>query len=296
MIQWMVTMPSSDHALRVGGRRVEYRLSGADTRPALLYFHGSPGARTEVEDYEPGLLEELGICAVSADRPGYGGTDPLDGLDLLARTSDAVAVAEHLGMTRFAVQGSSGGGPYALACAVLMPDRVQAVILTSAGGDIGAEGGLDGLPENIANGWRRTWRDPDAARARLEAAAAGLRADPLPRLREMTSTFPADERDWAEKNGALAQDMVEAMRQRAVGWWSDGQAFGQPWPFDVAEIRALVHVFHGDCDSLAPLPVLRRSLARAPRVTEESIYPGGNHFAPWVTRERQAAMLTLTPG
>ena len=290
-------MPLSDHVLRSGGRRVGYRLSGADTRPALLYFHGSPGARTEVGDYEPGLLEERGICAVAVDRPGYGETDPLDGLDLLTRTSDAIAVAGHLGMARFAVQGTSGGGPYALACAVLMPDRVQAVILTSAGGRISEEGGLDGLPEDIAEGWRRTWRDPAGARARLEAAAAGLRADPLGSLRAMTSTFPADEREWTERNGsALAQDMVEAVRQGAAGWWLDGQAFGQPWPFDVAEIRAPVHVFHGDSDSLAPLPVLRRSLARAARVKEERIYPGGNHFAPWVTRERQAAMLALISG
>jgi pimeloyl-ACP methyl ester carboxylesterase len=88
--------------------------------------------------------------------------------------------------------------------------------------------------------------------------------------------------------------MVEATRQGAVGWWLDGQAFGQPWPFDVAEIRAPIHVFHGDSDSLAPLPVLRRSLARA-RV-QERIYPGGNHFAPWATRERQAAMLAAIPG
>lgn len=276
---------------------MEYRLSGADIRPALLYFHGSPGARTEVGDYEPGLLEELGICAVSADRPGYGGTDPLEGLDLLARTSDAVAVAGQLGMRRFAVQGTSGGGPSALACAVLMPHQVQAVILTSAGGDIGEEGGLDGLPENIAEGWRRTWRDPETTRARLEAAAAGLRTDPLASLREMTSTFPADEREWAQKNGAaLAKDMVEAMRQKAIGWWSDGQSFGQPWPFDVAVIRTPVHIFHGDSDSLAPLPVLRRSLTRAAHVTEERIYPGGNHFSPWVTRKRQAAMLALIPG
>jgi pimeloyl-ACP methyl ester carboxylesterase len=112
---------------------------------------------------------------------------------MLARTSDAVAVAGHLGMARFAVQGTSGGGPYALACAALMPDRVQAVILTSAGGRIGEAGGLDGLPEDIAEGWRRDWRDPEAAR-------------------------------------------------------------------------------------------------------EERIYPGGNHFSPWVTRQRQAAMLALIPG
>ena len=95
-----------------------------------------------------------------------------------------MAVAAHLGMTRFAVQGTSGGGPYALACAALMPDQVQAVILTSAGGRIGGEGGFDGMPEGAAEGWRRTWRDPgtcpvpardgrgpDCARTRWRACA-----------------------------------------------------------------------------------------------------------------------------
>ena len=206
-------------------------------------------------------------------------------------------MAGHLGMTRFAVQGTSGGGPYALACAVLMPDQVQAVILTSAGGGISEEGGLDGMPPDIADRWRRAWRDPRGARARLEAAVAGLRADPLESLRTMTSTFPADEREWAERNsGALARDMAEAMRQGAAGWWLDGQAFGQPWPFNIAEIKAPIHIFHGDSDSLAPLPVLRRSLARAARLTEEHLYPGGNHFASWATRERQTAMLAVIPG
>jgi pimeloyl-ACP methyl ester carboxylesterase len=200
----------------------------------------------------------------------------------------------HLGMARFAVQGTSGGGPYALACAVLTPDQVQAVILTSAGGNIGEQGGLDGMPEGVAEGWRRTWRDPEGARTRLEAAVAGLRADPLKSMRKMTSTWPADEHEWVEKNGtALAADTVEATRQGAAGWWLDGQAFGRPWPFDVAEIRAPIHVFHGDSDSLAPLPVLRRSLAQT-RV-QEHIYPRGNHFAPWATRERQTAMLTAIP-
>jgi hypothetical protein len=72
---WRVAMPLSDDVLRVGGRRVGYRLSGADTRPTLLYLHGAPSSRAEVGDYEPGLLEERGICAVAVDRPGYGATD-----------------------------------------------------------------------------------------------------------------------------------------------------------------------------------------------------------------------------
>ena len=142
------------------------------------------------------------MCAVAVDRPGYGTTDPLGDVDLLARTKDAVAVAGYLGMAGFAVQGTSGGGPYALACAVLMPDQVQAVILTSAGGRIGEEGGLDGMPEDIAEGWRQEWRDPEGARGRLETAMAELRADPLGSLLSLASTWPADERGWLENNSA----------------------------------------------------------------------------------------------
>lgn len=36
--------------------------------------------------------------------------------------------------------------------------------------------------------------------------------------------------------------------------------------------------------------------AGAARVTEDRIYPGGSHYAPWATRERQAAMLAVIPG
>ncbi len=119
-------MPVSDDVLLVGGgRRVGYRLFGADARPNLLYLHGAPGSRAEVGLYELGLLEERGVCAVAVDRPGYGATDPLDDLDRLARTRDAVAVTEHLGMAHFVVQGTSAGGQYALACAVLCPARCR---------------------------------------------------------------------------------------------------------------------------------------------------------------------------
>lgn len=52
--QW-VAVPVSDDVLHVaGGRRAGYRLFGADTRPVLLYMHGTPSSRAGVGDYEPG--------------------------------------------------------------------------------------------------------------------------------------------------------------------------------------------------------------------------------------------------
>ena len=197
-------MPWSDAVLDAGGRRVGYRRSGADTRPTLLYLHGAPSSRAELGDYEPGLLEERGICAVAVDRPGYGATDPLDDLDLLARTRDAVAVAGHLGMTRFAVQGTSGGGPYALACAALVPDQVQAVILASAGGRISEEGGFDGMPEGTAEGWRRWparlgWFRP---RSCSGSGPSAVCCSPWPsRARPMPVLAPAQSRGRSPRPG-----------------------------------------------------------------------------------------------
>ena len=207
-------------------------------------MHGTPSSRAEVGDYEPGLLEERGVCAVAVNRPGYGATDPLGDLDLLARTKDAVAVAERLGMRRFAVQGTSGGGPYALACAVLMPDQVLAVILTSAGGCISEEGAGTACQRTSPRAGGRNGATRRGARDRLEAAMAELRADPLGGLRSLTSTWPADERGWIEERTAqaVAEDTVEAARQGGTAGGSTVRRRASRWPFDVADIRERPHL------------------------------------------------------
>ncbi len=88
-----------------------------------------------------------------------------------------------------------------------MPGQVQAVILAAAGGRISAADDLDGMAEEFAEGWRQEWRDPEGARAQFDVELAEMRADPLPWLRQLTSTWPADERDWLEKNSqAMAED------------------------------------------------------------------------------------------
>jgi pimeloyl-ACP methyl ester carboxylesterase len=50
------------------------------------------------------------------------------------------AVADALGINRFAVMGHSGGAPHALACGALLPDRVTAVVSAAGLAPCGAEG------------------------------------------------------------------------------------------------------------------------------------------------------------
>jgi pimeloyl-ACP methyl ester carboxylesterase len=53
---------------------------------------------------------------------------------------DVAALADALEVERFATWGVSGGGPHALACAALMPDRVAAAATLAAYAPIDAEG------------------------------------------------------------------------------------------------------------------------------------------------------------
>ena len=94
---------------------------------ALVWHHGSP--HTGVL-YEPllGAAAARGIRLVSYARPSYGGSTPQPRREVASAAADVAAVADALGLERFAVMGTSGGGPHALACAALLPERVTGVV------------------------------------------------------------------------------------------------------------------------------------------------------------------------
>ena len=68
-----------------------------------------------------------GADIIAIDRPGIGRSDvcTMSSIAQWAETVERVADQLHVG--EFAVAGWSGGGPYALACAAAMPNRVRAV-------------------------------------------------------------------------------------------------------------------------------------------------------------------------
>ncbi|MCG6500466.1 alpha/beta fold hydrolase, partial [Kitasatospora sp. A2-31] len=96
-------------------------------RPVFL-LHGTPGSRVGPHP-RTSVLYRLGIRLVSFDRPGYGDSARLPGRRVSAAAADVRTIADELGIDRFAVLGRSGGGPHALACAALLPERVTRVAL-----------------------------------------------------------------------------------------------------------------------------------------------------------------------
>src|SRR5437016_3768249 len=102
----------------------------ADGELALFWHHGTPNIGTPPGPLV-GAAAELGIRWVSHDRPGYGGSTAQPGRSVASVASDVAAVADSLGIERFAVMGHSGGGPHVLACAALLPERVLAAVSCS---------------------------------------------------------------------------------------------------------------------------------------------------------------------
>src|ERR687898_344772 len=81
----------------------------ANGRLAVFWHHGSPNIGAPPEPLFS-VADRLGIRWVSYDRPGYGVATPRPDRDVASAAGDATAVADALGIDRFALMGHSSGG------------------------------------------------------------------------------------------------------------------------------------------------------------------------------------------
>ena len=108
------------------GRSLAFVERGAAEGAPVIVCHGTPGSRF-ARHPDPEIYARHGVRMVAYDRPGYGGSDPLEGRSVADAAADVAAIADELGFERFAVVGGSGGAPHALACGALLGDRVLRV-------------------------------------------------------------------------------------------------------------------------------------------------------------------------
>ena len=235
---------------------------------AVFWHHGSPNIGSPPDPLFA-AAEANGLRWVSYDRPGYGGSSPHDGRTVASAAADVAAVADALGIGRFAVLGHSGGGPHALACAALLPERVIAAVSVSAPAPLDAEG-LD---------WFAGWSPGIAAENR---AAAGGRAALETHWAEaepedMSAFFT--EADLAALGGSwswLADVVDQAMQQGSEGFLEDTLAGVQPWGFRPDAIRVPVLIMHGGKDKMVPYAHAEWLAARCPAADMRAVPDAGH--------------------
>ncbi|HTG46893.1 MAG TPA: alpha/beta hydrolase, partial [Actinomycetota bacterium] len=146
-----MTAPDDVRTFRVevgGGRMLEVRAAGPADGIPLIAHHGTPSIGLPFGPYVA-TAASRGLQLVTATRPGYAGSTRDPGRTVASCAADTAAVADAVGAERFYVTGQSGGGPHALACAALLPDRVISAACIGTPAPYGAEGldWLDGMGE-----------------------------------------------------------------------------------------------------------------------------------------------------
>jgi len=225
----------------------------------VFMLHGTPGSRFAAQ-VDESAYANVGARVITYDRPGYGGSDRFRGRRVVDSVADVSAIADSLGIERFAVSGGSWGGPHSLAVAARLPERVTraACIAGVAPFDMpGFDWFADMDAVNIDElGW--ALEGEDVLAREIERTAAGMLErvadDPSKVISDEVQLSEADRAVMAspERHEATRRTINEAFRDGVWGYVDDIFCLIQPWGFDVTEIRVPTRVDYGLTDVLVP--------------------------------------------
>ncbi len=230
------------------GRTLTFTDIGAAGGQVAFYFHGAPGGRLELASLDDAFAA-VGVRVITADRPGYGGSSPLAGRTTADWADDVGALADHLSIDRFAVMGLSSGGPYTVACASLLDERVIGAIVAAGNTDMSWPGSSDGYMQSELD--IMAMDDELAAVAWCEehygVDGSGFFGGEMD-LGPTDNAWLSDEANLL----SLMATMGEAFEQGVVGYAHDITVQGRAWTFDPATITCPTIVVHGADDHLVP--------------------------------------------
>ena len=237
------------------GKKLHVTEGGDPSGSAIFVLHGTP---LSGRLYPPHVRVAMtrGIRLIGYDRPGYGGSDPRPERTVVDAARDVSTIADALHIPRFAVWGHSGGGPHALACAAVLPERVTAAAASSSIAPQGADG-LDWLA-GMGEGNIEEFRAARMGRGLLTPFIESQ----LEAMMHATGEISAELRsllspvDFARLSGVLGP-YIEAATQDGLapgpgGWVDDDLAFVKPWGFELDAIRVPVSIWHGKQDLFVP--------------------------------------------
>jgi pimeloyl-ACP methyl ester carboxylesterase len=239
------------------GRRLAVAEWGDPNGLPLISLHGTPGGRISYW-HDPGIYARFGVRRITIDRPGYGHSTRKPGRSVSDIAPDVELIADRLGIDRFAVTGGSGGGPHALACAALLPDRVRRCLVNVSLAPYDAEG-LDYLA-GMTGGNVDEFNASLAGEAAIRKIAERERATMFERFDQGRTDILGDSYEVSESDQAqmarhfwqMANNMRAALEYGVDGWVDDDLAFVKPWGFDLASIVAPVYIQYGREDTLVP--------------------------------------------
>jgi len=259
------------------GRVLEYWEGGDPDGRGVILHPGTPVSRV-LGRWGHDAAAAAGVRLVAVSRPGYGGSTTAETPSLSAVGQDTAALAEHLGLDGYAVFGTSGGGPFAVATTIADPSGVRALGVV---GGVGPWRELDeatSLPEDrtllalldagdVAGAWagfqRQTEEElgslaPDAA---VEVMLAGERSSLL----------------HDERYRAIWVDNMRVVLDNLDGYVFDNLAWGGTWDVDPRAVEAPSLLWYGEVDEHCSPTTHGRWYADRIANSQLIVFPGEGH-------------------
>lgn len=266
------------------GRRLGYDERGpADGKP-LFYFHGSPSSRVETELFlGDQMLRKSNIRLLAMDRPGLGLSDFQPSRRLLDWSKDVLALADHLSIDKFSILAYSLGGPYGLACAISIPDRLHKIGIVS-GAAMFTE---PELMKNINEGTRNFLTLP-REKPFLSRLFLGLMLGIMPRLapaqfiKGAASVLPKPDREIVSASRKFQDGFIrmvrEATKQGTRGAFHESLLSVTDYDFRLQDIQMPVQLWHGEADQNIPVEMARFAVSALPKC-EAKFYSNEGHLS-----------------
>lgn len=278
------------------GISMNVALAGREDAPPVILLHGFPESHRTWRGLVPLLSGHLRL--VMPDQRGFGATDrPQEVANYQSDKliTDLFALAESLGIDRFALVGHDWGGAIAWAAAIKGDPRItRLAIVNSPHPLIFQKSLIEDKSQRAASQYIRAFRDPDFEKF-VEAIGFEAFFDKSFRNHVDLAAIPAEERrryidDW-ERPGALT-----AM----LNWYRASQILVPPPGITVdipdwvlrafPRIKVPVRVIWG-LDDKALLPIQLDGIGEIGDDVELFPLKGVGHFAPWEAPDKVAEAL-----
>ncbi len=271
------------YTTRPNGRRLAYARYGTAGGAPVFYFHGGLSSRLDIA-FADETCQHLAIELIAIDRPGIGLSDYQADRSFMDWPADVAAVADDLGIRRFAVLGWSGGGPYVLACLQALPERIAAAAIVAGMAPITERARfneLGMLADRVLFPLSR--RAPRLAATLLMLAR--LQPAAMVRASVLQSVSAADRALLAPlPTPAVTDFFFEALRLGVRGTICDYRILGGDWKLEWRSLGP-VTLWQGEDDVLVP-PSHAMALANALPRAELELLPCRGHFLLHAEAER----------
>jgi len=278
-----IARPKLEGNVAVGDdRQIGFAEFGDPLGRAVFWLHGTPGARRQIPVEARVYAERNHIRLIGVDRPGIGSSTPFQYENVLAFADDLRTIADVLGIDKMAIIGLSGGGPYTLACAAAMPERVVTVgVLGGVAPTVGPErigGGAMGLGSAMA-----PLMPFIGLPLRLTAVSLLRLAKPFADwgIYAYGRVSPIGDRQLLarpEFKAMFLDDLLNGSRKQMAAPFADVVVFAKDWGFRLDEVKVPVRWWHGDKDHIIPFAHGEHVVALLPDA-ELYTLPGESHLA-----------------